>query len=101
MDHADYEGVVTSARTDASPPLRDCDRRFNVLEQTTERNNILLIGDDGRGGLVKDTSEKFKTLESRLDKIDYQTGAARYAINVAVTFFLTIGIQLAMRWLNI
>lgn len=44
-------------RTSSSEPLRDCERRFSEIEGDVKEIKTILVGADGRDGLVADLNQ--------------------------------------------
>lgn len=54
MPESDNNPSLARVRTSDSPPLRDCERRFTEIEDDIKEIKIILIGADGRDGIVAD-----------------------------------------------
>ena len=78
---SDHSGGLAqpTTRSDASPPLRDCERRFTNIENMMGRHDVTIYGKDGDNGLVSD-----------IKLIKYQTGTVRTIIQAGLSILITI-----------
>lgn len=72
-------GSNSSSRSDASPPLRDCERRFGNIEVMMDKHDITIYGKEGNNGLVSDIAQ-----------IKYQTGTFRTVMQSGLSILIAI-----------
>ena len=81
------QNSVISSRTEASLPLRDCERRFIHLENEVDGIKIILVGKDGRDGLVYD-----------LNTVLYHNRNIGILVQAIITVIVTVITALILRW---
>ena len=81
---------ATHARTNASLPLADCERRFLTMEIGIKRMNDALFGPDGTNGMA-----------AKVNKIETQTGFIRYVGQSVFGVVVVIITLILSRWLGL
>ena len=78
---SDHSGGLAQAtsRSDSSPPLRDCERRFSNIEDLMNKHDTTIYGKDGNNGLVSDIAQ-----------IKYQTGTFRTVVQSGLSILIAI-----------
>ena len=77
---SDHSGLAqATGRSDASPPLRDCERRFANIEDLMNKHDTTIYGKDGDNGLVSD-----------IKLIKYQTGTFRTVVQSSLSILIAI-----------
>ena len=67
------------SRNEGSSPLKDCERRFNNIEDLMYKHDTTIYGKDGNNGLVADIA-----------KIKYYTGTVRTITQAGLSILISI-----------